>query len=207
MITQEIERKYMLTEPEYNMWSSRLVEHTTDNVIQINYYYDDDSYSLCGSDETLRIRQIGNQLTREFKFNKRDIDGVRICDEQTTGISEFPLQLSVRGKIYRLIGSMITIRKNIQIDNATVSLDQSLYFGAVDYELEIEYGNCREETNPIIKMIETQCNCPSTHGKYQRFISKLRELMMSDNRTFCLCQVKNTAFGHENIQHPLNTEM
>jgi len=171
----EFELKRLLTENEYTEFMGALLEvagGTT--IIQINYYYDDTEFNIFHKDETLRIRQIGAKLTLERKFNKRQEDSVRICDEDTNKIDLLPKMIIMNGFQYRNIGSMTTLRTNFSIDNVNISLDKNFYLGTVDYEIEVEY-KCLNKMLPILKNI--LFSTKNAIGKYSRFIKLFRTII------------------------------
>ena len=174
MNTIEYERKQILTLDEYNMLITRLNEIVDCNeVIQVNYYFDDNNYSLCDKGDTLRVRQKSGRLSLERKFNKRySTNGVRICDESNEDIHNLPMKIVIGDNKFYYIGNLMTVRKNYKIDDNTISLDASYYLGKIDYEVEIESD--KEVTIPefvskIIKFNRYQ------GGKYNRFVRKLKE--------------------------------
>ena len=69
MKNTEYEYKQLITVDTYNILMSNLDNITNHrDIIQINYYYDDESFSLFEKDETLRVRQKQDQLILERKY-------------------------------------------------------------------------------------------------------------------------------------------
>ena len=173
MRQMEFERKKVISESEYLDCLSKM-SYLTEyrEIMQINYYYDDQDFSLYSNGQTLRVRQIGNILTLEQKIHKRDVDGIRISDERIMRINVLPRRISTDKSMLFYVGNMLTIRKNYVIERFTVSLDKCIYLGVVDYEVEIESEYIRE--NPTFLDGITSFD-KQTLGKYPRFIQKLRE--------------------------------
>lgn len=148
--------------------------YACEEILQINYYYDDNNFSLFHKDETLRVRQKANKLTLERKYNKRYApDGERICDENRKIIESLPLKVTIGDNVYFYLGELVTIRKNYIVDQSTVSLDISYYLGNVDYELEVE-----SEKETVLPMLVSGSIESKNHndGKYTRFIKALKEM-------------------------------
>lgn len=174
MNTIEYERKQLLTLNEYNMLITKLNEIVCCNeVVQVNYYFDDNNYTLYDKGDTLRVRQKLGKLSLERKFNKRySTNGVKICDESNEDIQSLPMKIVNDDNKFYYIGNLITVRKNYKVDDNTISLDVNYYLGEIDYEVEIESE--KEVTIPefvskIIKFNKYQ------DGKYKRFVRKLKE--------------------------------
>lgn len=185
MVKQEIEKKKLITHGEYIDYMSMLsnvhpfYRFHYEDIIQINYYYDDSSFSLHRLGETLRVRQIDNSLVLERKFNKRYSENTRICEESSCDINYLPISIMVEEKIYKLLGNMITNRRNFIIDDIIISLDKSMYLGIIDYEIEIESTKFLNLPEVISQMIFTSSK---GLGKYSRFVQQYKK----SNESFIL---------------------
>lgn len=171
----EYEHKQLITLDEYNNLVQELDRlYVCENILQINYYYDDNNFSLFHKDETLRVRQKANRLTLERKYNKRYAPGgERICDESSKIIESLPSKVTIDNNIYSYLGELVTIRKNYIVDESTVSLDISYYLGKVDYELEVESEKELILPTLVSGLIEFKNH---NNGKYMRFIKALKEM-------------------------------
>ena len=175
----EYEFKQLITLEEYNILSSKLDEIADCNeFIQINYYFDDNSFTLFSRNETLRVRQRLGKLTLERKHNKRYCStGERICDENSNTISFLPAEVSIDGHTYHYVGDLVTLRKNFIIDNDIISLDMNFYLGKTDYELEIESNREIKLLEFITELIDFKIYQDS---KYTRFVKNLKKTGLLD---------------------------
>jgi len=174
MNSNEYERKKMLTADEHGSLMLQLSSLTTRfPITQINYYFDDIYFTLHNRSETLRIRQIEKNLTLEHKYNKRYIDGIRVCDELKKTVDWLPQQIVIKNTKYFYIGNMTTERMNFIFDNATFSLDKSMYLGVIDYELEVEADSREQMINQIDLGISFE---QIPYGKYTRFMNRFMEM-------------------------------
>jgi len=174
-ISVEFERKSMLSLERYTRCLEILSGQTSPIVtMQNNYYYDDADFSLFNRNETLRVRQIGEALTLEYKHNKSRRGDVRICEEVAMSISVLPGNILLNSIETRMVGSLLTSRIDFLFDMIKVSLDQSIYLGIVDYELEIETDG--DVNLPAFLSAMLDQNQIPLMGKYRRFISRLKVL-------------------------------
>lgn len=171
----EYEHKQLITLDEYNSLMQKLDRlYACEELLQINYYYDDNNFSLFHKDETLRVRQKADKLTLERKYNKRYAsNGERICNENSKTIEFLPSKVRIDNNVYSYLGELVTIRKNYIVDENTISLDISYYLGKIDYELEVE-----SKIEAILpKIIFDSISFENYHdGKYTRFIKRYKEM-------------------------------
>ncbi|HAN21173.1 MAG TPA: hypothetical protein DCP51_05795 [Clostridiales bacterium] len=177
---KEFERKQIVTKEKYIELHDNLKNFNSKQVLQINYYYDNDELYLYNNNQTLRVRQIEDKLKLEYKYNKSDFNNLRICDEFTTYLISLPNVLKNPIKIedmntYKNIGVLITERTNYKLNDFIVSLDKNLYLGIIDYEIEIESNNLFDEHNihDIINELGLSFKQQSV-SKYIRFINQLK---------------------------------
>ncbi len=152
--------------------------------LQINYYYDNEDYYLLKHRNTLRVRQIEDNLKLEYKCKKAIImDGVHTSQEYSKSIADTPLFVNIYDEFrikdnnfYKYIGNLITQRSNYHIKNAIVSLDKNYYLGKVDYELEIE-GENLEEIQKIYNQLEIPSSSLFYPGKFGRYCGIAQKLI------------------------------
>jgi len=174
MISKEYERKQVLSKENFDECLLRLSSiYSCEEIIQINYYYDDEHLSLYKNGETLRIRQVGTKLTLETKKHKQYIGNIRVSDESSESITELPMNISMPYIEAVYIGNMLTIRKNYLLEGCTISLDHCFYLGFVDYEIEVETVNTNEGFSILDGIVSFTSN---TRGKYTRFVDKLKDM-------------------------------
>lgn len=119
--------------------------------VQINFYYDDIERKISNSNNTVRIRGIGNKLYLQLKIkDKKSVDG-NLSTEYEKEIKFIPysikreeiLKLSENAldvKDVFLSGFMFTERTIKKIDdNISLFLDKNSFLSINDYEMEIEY--------------------------------------------------------------------
>lgn len=175
MNNKEYEYKKLLTLKEYKDLILKLSKkYTGDEFVQVNYYYDDNNFTLFNKNETVRVRQKTDKLSLERKFNKKySANGKRVCEEKIDTIDNLPMNLLIDYNEYNYIGNLVTIRKNYFIDNCIISLDANYYLGKVDYELEIESNEDFLLPRFITKLVDLDSNAA---GKYTRFVDRLKEI-------------------------------
>ncbi len=138
----EYEVKFMLSEQEYACLLKRIKPDGTETK-QSNYYYDTNDFYLYRKDVTCRIRRIGDDFFATRKRHGMPDGGSDEQTERVDGVTElFPLaDFPIP---YR--GSLKTTRNTMPYGQGVcIMLDRNAYLGAVDYELEIEYGQDRKE--------------------------------------------------------------
>lgn len=172
----EIEKKELLSKEQYLSCLEYLSNQLVGNrKLQVNYYYDTDSFDLYQKGETLRVRQKDEQLKLEYKFNKSIQNNIRTCEEYESALEALPLTiendaLNLQG--CRLLGTLITERYDFKINNTVLSLDKNYYLGVTDYEIEME----SEDGFTGVDFMQTfgiSFEKPIT-GKYQRFVNLLK---------------------------------
>jgi len=146
-------------------------------VFQVNYYYDTKVFDLFYGGETLRIRQIEDDLKLEYKCRLKNDKGMRYSDEISTEIPMVPAVLDLgiilpgtsRNEPCVYLGNLLTERSNYEYGSCLVSLDKNMYLGKLDYEIEIEF---EEESQLAAILREIGITTVAGHvGKYSRFVS------------------------------------
>lgn len=147
----EIESKSMLTKSDYKKLIKKF-SHLK-SYKQINYYISSKEFDQKSKTYGMRIRKKHNkfELTLKIteKVGKTEINqNIKRKDYKKlykTGI--FPngevKNYLIKNKIcdtsnLRIIGELITIRKDIDFLGTTISIDKSIYNDVVDYEIECE---------------------------------------------------------------------
>lgn len=174
MIEKEI--KIMMNEEEYN---KALALFKLDKVIvQKNHYYSCEvSFRR---NITIRIREIGNKFFLQVKVpvsEERNLSVKREYEAEVNGVTP----VIAAQKLYELTGTefdearymgILETHRSICRPNShtEICIDRNIYFGIVDYELEIEYtGEYPSEQLALLN--EAGINCDKAlMGKYSRFI-------------------------------------
>ena len=132
------------------------------------------------SSRTLRIRKIGDTLTREYKHGKSSVGDIRVCTEDNIPIDAYPsfIKGSEIGEsedtLYFPLGVLVTERTEYVIDGACIALDKSTYLGIVDYEIEVETDGVSALPSALSTLnIDFG---KAVIGKYHRFVKRLLKL-------------------------------
>lgn len=178
---REYEYKYLL---EYNVFKrvqesveKEFPEVAKNEMLQINYYYDNDRFDLNKSGTTVRIRQRGNSLRLQIKKHMKVSKEYSSSTEDEYRIDEIYGALKFRGKKYHLQGALNTKRVSYSIEEGIkVEFDTNTYLGVEDYEIEIEFS---EEKEQEVKNIIALLGLSSTirgKGKATRFMNRKKSI-------------------------------
>lgn len=174
----ENEYKYVVKKEIYDKFLAILekIKLTKKEFIQVNYYYDTKDFSLCKNGVTVRIRQIDGSLELQVKEPKS------ICEfssrnEYAQKVDGFLESIKRDGKVYSLIGDLVTHRVVFEIDDGTeIMFDKNYYYGVCDYEVEIEFTKkISVFTNNIITELGENC-FKKNNSKYKRFVSAVSSI-------------------------------
>lgn len=145
----EYEKKVMLTSQEYGVLQHTLAEIHAPVILQTNYYFDTEDFSMCKKGITCRIRAKNQKYQAVIKeHHGADCSTEKILSENT----EFaPCVFSPLG--LRFQGKLMTKRFVLYKDkNCKMVLDCNEYLGITDYELEVEYQSGCE--NNAIQLLD-----------------------------------------------------
>ena len=180
MATKECERKLIVCWCEFNNYMSMLRKQKNgdscvtggDSYIKVDHYYDTPVFTLQQKNETLRVRQKGDNLTLERKYNKVTDNSVACSDEAEDANFQGPLPMKIvhDNVEYQYIGSLTTYRTDFKVGKLTISFDINFYLGSLDYEIEIE-GPTPED---IVNYTEIRHPDEKIASKYQRFCLSLK---------------------------------
>lgn len=179
-MTKEIEYKALVTKEEFEGLLSNLNgRFACKEKVQVNVYYDTDTFSLFRKGETLRARIINETIHLEYKFNKQFVGNARMSEEKTLPIDRLLSRLGKRemvflglpDDIYSQLGRLTTHRTNIQFPECLLSLDRNEYCGYEDYEIELEVRETNTEWRKYLCMLDPKIFARPVCGKYSRFIT------------------------------------
>lgn len=132
----EYERKRMLTGEDYTALSDLLAGLPVSCVTQINHYYDTPDGRMRADNTTVRIRGVNGRLRGTVKRHGND----GFSTEESFGVELLPERLEKDGVTLKRQGSLTTCRKTYRLpDGFSLMLDENLYLGCQDFELELEY--------------------------------------------------------------------
>ncbi len=178
-MAQELEMKILTDEAEFARclkWLQREVPGTEDRYVQVNYYFDTPELSLASSHSMLRVRCKKDLLYLQYKNKRKRVESMLLCEEQEVLLPHFPRTVNparyfpdAPDEDCRLLGDLVTYRIDFNFPDAVVSLDESIYFGNRDYEIEIE-GDAHG-----IHAIASRLNPQPRHASQPRDQSQLRD--------------------------------
>ena len=139
----EYEKKILLTYKEYQMLMA-IFNDNAKSVVQRNYYYDTDDFSMNKQGITCRIREKNGIYTATVK--KHNWNGLDCSFEKSeTVLDEYDTNAFSDMNV-RFQGYLETHRNVLYSDNdLEIVLDRNTYLGIEDYELEIEYSKGKKD--------------------------------------------------------------
>lgn len=176
-MSAETEYKFILNKADFynamNKSESRYGEALP--TLQINYYYDNEMYSLLSQDITLRVRQIGNELKLQRKIHRKRKGSFALSDEYEETITKFPDRID---GAYTLKGALVTYRRRIILDNEVgyIDFDENYYLGTSDNEIEIELKHAQDNKAVEIASFLQLASSMAVKGKSTRFFERLFSL-------------------------------
>lgn len=150
---KEQEIKIMLSHENYELLCREFAWEEAFS--QINFYYLDTQNYLLNHDVTVRVRYKNNLTKLQIKTPIDEKGNIRIREEFEKKINYIPTTIEgtelseVTGidlPDCKLVGSMTTQRKILNINDMELCLDLNIYKNVIDYELEIEFLEEIEET-------------------------------------------------------------
>ncbi len=166
----EIEYKILISKDQYTQLS---LQFDGEKVLQTNFYYDTHDFSLRQKHISCRIRTINDQSELTFKtpgpvgkneFTFEHIDPKTIFTN--TDVLAFIHQLGVHSPLIHQ-GTLQTLRTSIHLRYGLLCLDENIYNGQTDYELEYEVDDDEKkglaEFNTLLSKIHLvyTANCDS----------------------------------------------
>lgn len=163
----EIEQKVLLKEEVYKELIKKYENLKYKDIIQTNYYYDDELLSLRKRGLSLRVRYTNKVYTMTLKVPykrfKKEISAILSKQEfenltfnnifPNNRITNFFAANNIDLKNVKYLTNLITYRREFKLDdNQLVCLDKNMYSDMVDYELEVESDSFKNAKNTI-KMI------------------------------------------------------
>lgn len=151
---------------------------------QVNYYFDP-SALVGDKSTTIRIREKDGKYTltvKEKKSSAKDLsteksasvledDFNKIMADGFLKIEDY-LENSLKGQV-PFLGSLETIRDEVQYKNIALAFDKSSYFGQVDYEIEME--GRQDNILELRKALGLEDKDTNDLSKFGRFLRSLEE--------------------------------
>jgi len=179
----ERELKILLTKEQYEFIRSHFMRKC-EETHQINHYFDTDDFQMNEIGITCRIREVNGHCTATIKSHSSFIPGESLekskeaCDRWDKSLFE-NLKVSFKG-------SLATKRLSKTIsEGLTLFLDESLYLGIRDYELEIEYskGKYDKARRELLSIAHSLNEYGMVESEYE-FINRLNETHNKSYRFF-----------------------
>jgi len=172
----EIEYKCLVSEIEY----LSLLKHYTNQyqqIKQVNVYYRDFLNNLSNKQAIIRQRLLDDSSVLGFKIKVAD----KLLEYEIDSESlDNPGLLKVLSSYdiyppFVKVGELLTIRRLIDLENAELCLDENHYNNIVDFEIEYELKNQKDDLSTFIDLLKSvdiiyQANHLS---KYQRLLQSL----------------------------------
>lgn len=133
----EFEKKVLLSKDEY-AFLLKSVFSQTEEIVQKNYYYDNNDCFFNRNNITCRIRDVSGKYTLTIKEHSTTLTSNSTEDSMcVNGVGN---TISYNGVYASLKGELITKRRTLNANShVRLMLDENNYLGETDYELEIEY--------------------------------------------------------------------
>ncbi|MBO5248869.1 MAG: CYTH domain-containing protein [Clostridia bacterium] len=182
-MAQELEMKILTDVGEFSRCLARMKQITAsdgDGYVQVNYYFDTPQFSLASAHAMLRVRRKKNSLFLQYKNKRKRLGDMLLCQEEEALLSALPVTVNPARYFpkapdvdCRLLGSLVTYRQDFLCCGTVVSLDENIYFGKTDYEIEIE-----GDADGIRQVADLLCPVGESkrgNGKFSRFLKAYQE--------------------------------
>ena len=172
----EYEEKRLLERADYDALCGLLACRPVTEAVQINHYYDTPDGSIRREQVTVRIRGRNGTLCGTVKRHGRD----GCSTEARFPVDRLPDRLEVEGLSLSRQGSLTTCRRTYPLPGGfALMLDENLYLGRTDYELELEYpaGGC-DRAEGILLCLQALIGrvLPESPSKSERFFRRLADV-------------------------------
>ena len=185
-VNMEYEARVMITENQYSLVKDFYLKTNLERhqLVNINYYYDDDKLTITNNSHVLRLRAIDDskyELTLKIKgengdieinkpltsFEIRDIQNqVNVSDED---IIKQLKSINVDLANLKLIAKLKTERIEVVLINSLLVIDKNYYSDKIDFNLEVE-SISKSDAVALLKEI-----CEQFDIEYKKdYISKSR---------------------------------
>ncbi len=187
-MARELEMKILTDAGEFARCLALLQAHTStpgDRYVQVNYYFDTSDFALASAHSMLRVRQKKNALYLQYKNKRKRMGTMLLCEENEAELTEFPR--SVNPSAYFpdtpdaecvLLGDLVTDRTDFTFPGAVVSLDENIYLGKRDFEIEIE-GDA-DAIEAIAAFLNPVGESKKGNGKFSRFLAEYKKYGQGD---------------------------
>ena len=179
-MAQELEMKILTSDEEFSRCRSVLQRHTEasgESYVQVNYYFDTPDSALASAHSMLRVRRKKDSLYLQFKNKRKRQGALFLCDEWEAELTAFPQKVNpsryfpdAPDQECFLLGDLVTLRTDFVFPQAVVSLDENIYFGVRDLEIEIE--GTEEGIATVAAFLNPEGESQKGNGKFSRFMKE-----------------------------------
>lgn len=182
-MAQELEMKILTDASEFARCLTLLQDHTAaagDRYVQVNSYFDTPDFALASVHAMLRVRRKKNSLYLQYKNKRKRINSMLLCEESEQKLTDFPRTVNPAWYFpgapdveCSFLGDLVTCRTDFVFPGAVVSLDESIYLGKNDYEIEIE-GDA-DAIERIAAFLNAAGESKQGNGKFSRFLKAYKD--------------------------------
>lgn len=179
----ELEKKILLTEKEYIALAMNLCK-SVPVLMQTNYYFDTEDYSMNKKEITCRIRAKNGKFKSTVK---RHYTGDEDCSTEIDGEVKDYFDLDAFKDMGLILqGSLVTERIVMHKEKfCKAVIDRNTYLGFTDYELEIEYIEGHgDEAMHIIKDIAKKISNYLKFYPAEEFLTRIGKSKSKSERFF-----------------------
>ena len=179
----ENEFKVILNKNQYDILAKSY--KWDEEISQINHYFDTENLELSAQHITCRVREISGEFFLQLKlptgvnFSRVELEKkLDFLPEKIDGKELEKVAENVDFPDVKRLGALCTKRFVKRFDGAEIDLDESRYFGKVDYEIEIEFTDenvARKLLENVRNLIgESDSTSEVCTGKIHRFLDEFR---------------------------------
>ena len=170
-INMEFEARVMITEDQYSLVKDFYTKpgKKFHELVNINYYYDDEKLSISNKHEVLRLRTINDvkhELTLKIKGENGDVEITKPLTSFETGtvmnqinISDIEImnrlrEIEVDPANLKLVAKLKTERIEVEEENYLLVIDKNYYNDKIDFNLEVESTSKSDAIEYLKQIIE-----------------------------------------------------
>lgn len=151
----ECEKRVMLNFEQYqHLLAEYMAKDPHFSYLEIeNIYLDDDKGNIHRNHNVLRIRKTNGkneELTLKIKGNNGDIE----INETLSSHPEIDKELNISFTNFHKVTSLRTNRLEAHIKDYLVVIDQNIYNGIIDYDLEVEASSIQIAEKVILEICQ-----------------------------------------------------
>ena len=179
----EFEKKVILNKEEY-LFLLKSIFSNTEEVVQKNYYYDNNDGYFNRNNITCRIRDTQGHYTLTIKEHSSTL--LSNSTEDSIRVNGIGNTISYNGIYASIQGELVTKRHTLNMNSKVkLMLDENHYLDQTDYELEIEYDVGSENlANYELKEIAYLLSINNINANIEEFINRTNTSKSKSRRFF-----------------------